>query len=166
MRARSAVAALIALLTLSIAAPAQAVTTNQQKVTVATNWTQPTAASQVTWNNARVDQGKWADYAFDWSTDYCSSSPDQPLGFDFRLSCHRHDFGYRNFKKLNVFPVNKSRVDDAFYVDLKAVCARYKAPAKQTCLALAWTYYQAVVAFGSLTVTQPQVNAIGDRYAA
>ena len=165
MRARYAVAALIALLTFSIAAPAHAVTP-AQKVTIATSWTQPTAASQTTWNSARLDQPKWAAYAFDWSTDGCSSSPDQPLGFDFRLSCHRHDFGYRNFKKLSVFPANKSRVDNAFYADLKAVCAHYKAPAKQTCLSLAWTYYQAVVAFGSLTVTQAQVNAIGDRHAA
>jgi hypothetical protein len=165
MRARYAVAVLIALLTLSIAAPAQAVT-GEQKLTVATSWTQPTAVSQTSWNSARLNQANWAQYAFDWSTDYCSDSPDQPLGFDFRLSCYRHDFGYRNFKKLNVFPANKSRVDDAFYVDLKAVCGRYKAPAKQACLSLAWTYYQAVKVFGSITVTQAQVDAIGDRYAA
>ena len=48
-------------------------------------------------------------YGFDWSTDYCSASPDQPLGFDFRLSCWRHDFGYRNYKAVGAFPANKSR---------------------------------------------------------
>jgi hypothetical protein len=167
MRARSSAAVLIALLlTLALAAPAQAAASTSQKVAMATSWTQPTAASQVVWNTARLNQSHWADYAFDWSTDYCSASPDKPLGFDFRISCHRHDFGYRNFKKLSVFPANKPRLDDAFYADLKAVCTTYGVVAKQTCQALAWTYYQAVKTFGSLTVTQAQVDAIGARHAA
>jgi hypothetical protein len=34
----------------------------------------------------------------DWTSDGCSSSPDNPFGFDFLNSCYRHDFAYRNFK--------------------------------------------------------------------
>lgn len=28
--------------------------------------------------------------SLDWSSDGCSSSPDNPFGFDFRNSCYRH----------------------------------------------------------------------------
>jgi phospholipase A2-like protein len=58
-----------------------------------------TAASYNAWNSARQNQSAWSAYAFDWSTDYCSSSPDQPLGFDFRIPCWHHDFGYRNYRR-------------------------------------------------------------------
>jgi hypothetical protein len=90
------------LLVLGSASPARAVT-QAQKLSQAVTWTSISAASQSAWNGARVNRAPWAAFAFDWSTDYCSQSPDKPLGFDFKLSCHRHDFGYRNFKALNVF---------------------------------------------------------------
>lgn len=68
------------------AAPAHAVTL-EQKLAALSSFTQPTAPSAATWRAAWEAQGSWADYAFDWSTDLCSSSPDQLLGFDFRMSC-------------------------------------------------------------------------------
>ena len=102
------------------------------------------------WNSARLNQAAWTEYAFDWSTDYCSTSPDQPLGFDFRLPCRRHDFGYRNYRAIGQFPANKSRIDDAFYFDLRAKCATYNVFVRRACYSLAWTYYQAVQAFGGL----------------
>jgi len=148
---------------LGSAMPAQAATVSQ-RMAVATAWSQSTSPSQSAWNSARLNPGPWAGYAFDWSTDYCSSSPDQPLGFDFRLPCQRHDFGYRNFKRLNAFPANKSRIDDAFYFDMKQVCARYSA--RTTCLSTAWTYYQAVKRFGSLVVAQSELRAIQANGAA
>ena len=49
--------------------------------------------------------------------------PDNPLGFDFTLSCWHHDFGYRNYKAVGQFRANKDRVDATFYADLKRVCA-------------------------------------------
>ncbi len=148
---------------LGFAAPAQAAT-QSQRLAVATAWSQPTSPSQGAWNTARVNPAPWSSYAFDWSTDYCSASPDRPLGFDFRLPCQRHDFGYRNFKRLNAFPANKSRIDDAFYYDLKQACARYAA--RNTCLSTAWTYYQAVKRFGSLAVPQSELRAIEANRAA
>lgn len=99
--------------------------------------------------------GALGQYAFDWSTDYCSSSPDNPLGFRFELSCHRHDFGYRNYKAMGQFPANKPRLDSAFYEDLKRVCATYNSVVRPACLSLAWTYYQAVSLFGSLAAVDP-----------
>jgi hypothetical protein len=73
------------MLILVVADPAAAVTL-EQKLSVMNSWSQANATSYNAWNAARQNQGAWADYGFDWSTDFCSSSPDQPLGFDFRAS--------------------------------------------------------------------------------
>ncbi|MEH1124515.1 phospholipase [Micromonospora sp. CPCC 206061] len=135
----------------AVAAPAD-------KTAVLASWTQANTTSYNTWNSARSNQGAWAAYAFNWSTDYCSSSPDNPLGFDFRLSCHRHDFGYRNYKDAGQFDANKARVDSAFYSDLKRKCGTYNVAVRPACLSLAWTYYQAVKAFGSVVATQSDLD--------
>jgi hypothetical protein len=143
---------------LSIANPAYAVTADQ-KLALINSFTQATSGSYNSWNWARTNQGAYADYALDWSTDYCSASPDQPLGFDFRLPCWRHDFGYRNYKAIGQFPANKDHVDSAFYFDLKAKCATYSWVVRPACYSLAWTYYEAVHNFGSLAVTKEQLDA-------
>ena len=139
-----------------LALPAGAVTLDQ-KLSVMSSWSQTSASSQSAWLSARGNQGAWAGYSFDWSTDYCSNSPDNPLGFDFRLSCARHDFGYRNYKAAGVFPANKPRIDSYFYEDLKRRCATYNAFVRPACTALAWTYYQAVKAFGSVVVSAADI---------
>ncbi|KMS70839.1 hypothetical protein ACM01_29600 [Streptomyces viridochromogenes] len=118
------------------------------KPQVLASWTQTSASSYNAWAAARTNQSAWSAYAFDWSTDYCSSSPDNPFGFPFSTSCARHDFGYRNYKALGAFDANKSRLDSAFYEDLKRVCAGYGGATKSACNSTAWTYYQAVRAFG------------------
>src|SRR4051812_4772052 len=124
------------------------------KATVLSRWTQPTATSTSTWNAARLDRGPYASYGFDWTTDYCSSSPDNPLGFRFDLSCWHHDFGYRNYKAIGAFPANKDRIDSTFYADLKRVCATYSTVVRPACYSLAWTYYQAVHVFGSVAAVK------------
>ncbi len=146
-----------ALIALTIATPAAAVTA-EQKLSVMSSWSQPSSGSYNAWNGARLNQGAWAEYAFDWSTDLCSNSPDRPLGFDFRLPCTRHDFGYRNYKAMGQFPANKSRIDDAFYFDLRAKCATYNVFVRPSCYSLAWTYYQAVKTFSSLRVNQAELD--------
>ena len=145
------------LLALAVAAPAEAVTI-EQKLSVMYSWSQPNAGSYNGWNSGRLNQAAWAEYAFDWSTDFCSTSPDRPLGFDFRLPCWRHDFGYRNYKAVGQFPANKSRIDDSFYFDLRAKCATYNIFVRGSCYSLAWTYYQAARAFGSLRTTQADLD--------
>jgi len=149
------VGALLVLLGLS--GPAYAVDL-QQKLAVMSSWSQTSTDSYNAWNAARLNQAAWAAYGFDWSTDLCSSSPDNPLGFDFRLSCHRHDFGYRNYKAVGQFPANKSRIDDSFYADLKRKCATYNIFVRPACYSLAWTYYQAVRAFGNPIITSEQLE--------
>jgi hypothetical protein len=152
------VLSLIAVLAaLAVASPAHAVTADQ-KVALINSFTQASTGSYNSWNSARNNQGAYADYTLDWSTDYCSASPDQPLGFDFRIPCWRHDFGYRNYKAVGRFPANKDHVDSAFYFDLKAKCATYSVIVRPACYSLAWTYYEAVHNFGSIAVTQDQLN--------
>lgn len=153
-----AAALLISLLGLLGLAPPAAAVTPEEKVAVLSSWTQTSSSSYGEWSSARGDQGAWAEYGFDWSTDYCSSSPDNPLGFNFTMSCARHDFGYRNYKAVGQFPANKGRVDSAFYEDLKRKCATYSSWVRPACYSLAWTYYTAVRNFGSVIVTQADLD--------
>jgi len=81
----------------------------------------------------------------DWSSDACSWSPDEPLGFDFKGACHRHDFGYRNYKKQARFnETTRLTIDDNFHADMKTMCN-----GNVVCNGAAWTYYQAVRNFGA-----------------
>ncbi|SDZ61912.1 phospholipase A2 [Asanoa ishikariensis] len=150
-------ATLAAVMLLGIASPAAAVT-NAEKLAVLSSFTQTSASSYNAWNAARLNRGPWQAYNFDWSTDYCSTSPDNPFGFAFELSCYRHDFGYRNYKAVGQFSASKSRLDSAFYEDLKRSCARYNVALKPICDGLAWTYYQAVRAFGKVVVSQADLD--------
>ena len=140
-------ASAVSVATLVVLAPA-AQAAPADKPQVLSSWTQTSASSYNAWVSARNNQSAWAAYGFDWSTDYCSSSPDNPFGFPFQTSCARHDFGYRNYKALGTFSANKSRLDSAFYEDLKRVCAGYSGASKTACNSTAWTYYQAVKALG------------------
>src|SRR4051812_12810719 len=100
--------------TVALLIPAGLANAAGSKLEVLSSWTQTTATSYNSWNAARQNQAGWASYGFDWSTDYCSSSPDNPLGYDFELSCWHHDFGYRNYKAVGQFPANKDRIDTMF----------------------------------------------------
>jgi hypothetical protein len=141
---------LVLTLVLATLIPAGAAVAAPAKAAVLAEWTQPTASSFRSWNAARLDRETWASYDFDWSTDYCTVSPQRPLGFNFAIACWHHDFGYRNYKALGRFAANKDRVDDTFYADLKRVCTGYADVTRPTCYSLAWIYYEAVHVFGSL----------------
>ncbi|WP_333776157.1 phospholipase [Streptomyces sp. IBSBF 3136] len=141
--AASAMAVLTVTATATVATAAPA-----DKPQVLAGFTQTSASGYNSWAAARANQSAWASYDFDWSTDYCSSSPDNPLGFPFKMSCARHDFGYRNYKAAGTFSANKARLDSALYEDLKRVCNGYSGATKTACDSTAWTYYQAVKAFG------------------
>jgi hypothetical protein len=141
-----AATAVAAAATVALTGPAHAAPADKQQVV--SSWTQTSASSYNAWLAARNNQGAWAAYQFDWSTDYCSKSPDNPLGFPFKTACARHDFGYRNYKAMGTFSANKARLDSAFYEDLKRVCNGYSGASKTACNSTAWTYYQAVKALG------------------
>ncbi|WP_374774076.1 phospholipase [Streptomyces sp. NBC_01310] len=118
------------------------------KPLVLNRFTQTSAASYRAWADAREHRDAWAAYGFDWSTDHCTSSPDNPMGFPFAAACARHDFGYRNHRAAGQFPAAKARVDQAFHADLKRACAQYSGTRRGSCDATAWTYYQAVRLLG------------------
>ncbi|WP_309116640.1 phospholipase [Saccharothrix sp.] len=89
-------------------------------------------------------QGPYADQ-LDWSSDGCSWSPDNPFGFKFLPACHRHDFGYRNYKRQSRFnETTRLRIDDKFKADLYHQCA-----GNWACNRTADLYYQAVREFGA-----------------
>ncbi|ORY12657.1 prokaryotic phospholipase A2-domain-containing protein, partial [Clohesyomyces aquaticus] len=87
----------------------------------------------------------------DWSSDGCSDSPDNPFGFNFLQSCHRHDFGYRNYKKQSRFTdAAKAKIDTNFKTDMHNQCEKegnvFEVAA---CKGVADVYYEAVKEFGS-----------------
>ncbi|OKI99039.1 hypothetical protein AMK18_24215 [Streptomyces sp. CB01249] len=147
-RVATLLAALGLSLPLALLPVASASAAPADKPQVLSSWTQTSAASYNAWNSARNNKGAWSSYGFDWSTDYCSTSPDNPFGFPFQTACARHDFGYRNYKAAGTFSANKARLDNALYADLKRVCAAYSGAKRTSCDATAWTYYHAVDIFG------------------
>ncbi|MFF5444580.1 phospholipase [Streptomyces sp. NPDC012888] len=150
----AAAGAVAALLVLAAGPAAQAAPAPApaDKPLVLSRWTQVTAASHDAWAAARADRAAWAAYGFDWSTDLCTTSPDNPFGFPFATACARHDFGYRNHRLAGGFEAAKARLDDAFHADLKRVCARYAGARRTSCDGTAWTYYRAVRLFGAVPV--------------
>ncbi|MCI2420577.1 phospholipase [Saccharopolyspora sp. K220] len=85
----------------------------------------------------------------DWSSDGCSMSPDEPLGYEFRTSCDRHDFGYRNYKAQDRFSeANRKEIDDNFRADMYSVCG-----SDLGCRSTANIYYYAVREFGGASTS-------------
>jgi hypothetical protein len=51
----------------------------------------------------------------DWTSDGCTSSPDNPFGFPFVPACNRHDFGYQNYRLQSRFTDSgKLNIDNNF----------------------------------------------------
>jgi hypothetical protein len=94
------------------------------------------------------------DRWFDWSTDWCSAPLVGSTGrsFDFRASCRRHDFGYRNLQLLDrryagsdVWNgASRHRVDQQLLTDMKAHCRARPWYEEATCRLWADTFYAAV----------------------
>lgn len=85
----------------------------------------------------------------DWSSDSCSWSPDEPLGYEFSTSCDRHDFGYRNYKNQERFNDDtRLKIDDHFKADMYSTCGDDSA-----CKSAADVYYWAVRQFGEMSRT-------------
>ena len=95
----------------------------------------------------------------DWSTDFCSNSPNSDFNFDFTAPCAQHDFGYRNIMRMDsAFPSTdyadegqRGNVDSHFYGEMMRNCGtqglnRYYIP--PSCDSIALLYYTAVRNFG------------------
>lgn len=99
----------------------------------------------------------------DWSSDGCSSSPDNPFGFNFVKACYRHDFGYRNYKRQARFTEStRLTIDNRFKSDLYEICA-----GNWACNRTADVYYAAVRQFGASSASTAQaVDAAAEAVAA
>ncbi|GAA1271947.1 phospholipase [Saccharothrix xinjiangensis] len=94
----------------------------------------------------------------DWSSDGCSWSPDNPFGFQFLPACHRHDFGYRNYKRQGRFTEStRLTIDNKFKSDMYNQCA-----GNWACNRTADLYYTAVREFGA-SATAAQVQQLLNR---
>ncbi|GGI75152.1 phospholipase A2 [Deinococcus wulumuqiensis] len=91
--------------------------------------------------------GTAAPYSgLDWSRDGCSAPDGVGLGYreDFRPACNVHDFGYRNLKVYQRTDANRKTTDEAFYVNMKSICAAKSFLTRPACYAAAYAYYQGV----------------------
>ncbi|BDP41104.1 hypothetical protein DAETH_10730 [Deinococcus aetherius] len=87
----------------------------------------------------------------DWTRDGCSAPDGLGLGYreDFRPACNVHDFGYRNLKVYERTSANRLATDDAFYANMKTICAAKSWYARPGCYSAAYAYYQGVRVGGS-----------------
>ncbi|GAA3028756.1 phospholipase A2 [Actinokineospora globicatena] len=99
--------------------------------------------------------------------DHCTTSPDQPRGFDFRAACDMHDYGYGiiYLKTRQWDRSRKGAVDAVFFTTLRDyTCNAYPVLARNpsapygmwtpraTCREFALSYYAAVSATGGLSM--------------
>ncbi|BBC33778.1 hypothetical protein SGFS_050720 [Streptomyces graminofaciens] len=143
--------------------PQAATVTKAQKLAKLKTLTGNSAGSQNNWFTAlgqhRQNKPAIKQYGFNWNTNYCTKAPEKiPGGYDFSFPCHRHDFGYRNYKTIAGKAVfkrdHKLRIDQAFLGDMNRVCGRkfwadtmtptQRKKAKAACLSTAKKYYGAV----------------------
>lgn len=127
--------------------------TKKQKLKRLKTLSQGTKRSAADWRQARAQAKAGHDkYNFNWNTDWCTNLKDKPGGFDFRLSCARHDFGYRNYKALigkKAFrgSAHERRVDRTFRYDMQQQCENQPGKTdkqRAQCLRVAESYYDRV----------------------
>lgn len=83
----------------------------------------------------------------DWATDYCSAPivGNEGRSFNFRGACIRHDFAYRNYRRLGVLDAPlRNAVDDVFHGDLVDSCLPKRVSLRLRCLAWAEVFFESV----------------------
>ncbi len=90
------------------------------------------------------------DPRMDYSDDECSAPVvgSKGLSFDFTEACERHDFGYRNSKRLGLFDSYKARIDAVFATDMYSSCEEVIIFARKHCRFMAGLFYTGVRAAG------------------
>ncbi|MFC5818593.1 phospholipase A2 [Nonomuraea harbinensis] len=112
------------------------------------------AGGRAWWYDSTFSRGYYASYTFDWDSDGCSMAPDKPyVGLqrvDFKDACLRHDFGYRNAKKMGFWGYGaKTHTDLLFLQDLYHACdSQLDRQYQALCGHLAVIYYEAVKKYG------------------
>lgn len=83
----------------------------------------------------------------DWTTDYCSAPVvgNEGRSFNFRNACIRHDFAYRNYRRLGALDAPmRDAVDDVFHGDLISSCLPKSVSLRLRCLAWAEVFFEVV----------------------
>ena len=100
---------------------------------------------------ARLDAAMARAGGWDLSTDLCSFAPDRGPLFDFRFPCIRHDFAWRNLRRLQArrgghIETRASRLaaSERFLRDMQATCDLRPAVQRPGCRAVAHAYFRAV----------------------
>jgi hypothetical protein len=104
-----------------------------------------------TFLSVRAAPAKTPYAKFDWATDGCSSGPIGSSPYDFTQQCWRHDFSYRNLKRIEAQTGkdtwnerNKYVADRRFQDDLKRRCETFSSIIRPTCNVAAEAFYNAV----------------------
>jgi hypothetical protein len=107
------------------------------------------------WNQGRgrldTEAAKTRGY-WNLSTDFCSGAPDTGPHFDFRKACTRHDWAWRNLKRMDQrhhvssFNTRSKRraANEVFLRDMREDCARRNVAARALCFSTASAYKVAV----------------------
>ncbi len=88
--------------------------------------------------------------SLDWESDGCSVPIIRSTGrtFDFTSSCQRHDFAYRNYKRIDSgiywSEALRQRIDSRFSIDMRDTCKIRARLEKLTCTAWAHIFYRTV----------------------
>ncbi|GJN72528.1 hypothetical protein PLICBS_006601 [Purpureocillium lilacinum] len=154
-------AAVLALASVAIAAPVADATTSIAE-RQSSNAVTDQLLFSLTLPQFTARRNKKDPATLDWSSDGCTSSPDNPFGFPFLPGCHRHDFGYQNYRAQARFTkAAKAKIDLNFKTDLYYQCQGVSA--KGACQALADVYYEAVRRFGGGDATKREEQEEVDR---
>lgn len=87
---------------------------------------------------------RWPQLA--WHGNGCSAPEGLGLGYRelFAPACAVHDFAYDNLRVLEPTAENRRASDEAFYLNLRAICGRQRLAAQPACFSAAAAYYAAV----------------------
>lgn len=129
----------------------------------------PTATNFVKKMNALEDlpmkefMAKKADESpcwINWNDDLCTKSPESGKNYNFKKSCQRHDFAYRNSKRLESWYGvdgwsyhNKAVADTGFRRDMTNHCYNRDSWEIEDCLAKRSVYYKTVATLGDFAST-------------
>jgi hypothetical protein len=102
---------------------------------------------------ARLDSAAARSRPWDVSTDLCSFAADTGPVFDFRSPCVRHDFAWRNLRRLDqragggvATRARRLEASRQFLRDMDATCAARPFGQRTACRGIARTYFAAVAA--------------------
>ncbi len=101
----------------------------------------------------RLDAAAARSGTWNLSTDRCSFAPDAGPVFDFRFPCIRHDFAWRNLKRLQTrlggsidTRARRLAANRQFLRDMQAGCSARPVLQRPACGAVANAYFHAVSA--------------------